>query len=163
MKVCFCLRGSHMHIGTQFWSKELTNVHDGVFILVLGPQMVLVLEVKMFWSWMLSEVYFGLMDWNTHNVRLFWSKEFTNVYNGVCFNLESSNMHNANLFSSSNFMDMHNGSLFWFWKFTLCIIGVYFNLVLGGHKCIVKVCFNLRNVQMRIVGVCFGLWGFMNA
>jgi hypothetical protein len=62
MKVCFCLRGSHMHIGTWFWSKELTNVHDGVFILVLGPQMVLVLEVKMFWSWMLSEVYFGLVD-----------------------------------------------------------------------------------------------------
>ncbi len=37
-------------------------MHDGVFILVLGPQMVLVLEVKMFRSWMLSEVYFGLVD-----------------------------------------------------------------------------------------------------
>jgi hypothetical protein len=73
------------------------------------------LEVKMFWYWMLCEVYFGLVGSNMHNVGLFWSKEFTNVHNGVCFNLESSNMHNANLFSSSNFVDMHNGSLFWFW------------------------------------------------
>ncbi len=115
MKVCFCLRGSHMHIGTQFWSKELTNVHDGVFILVLGAQMVSVLEVKMFCSWMICEVYFGLVGSNMHNVGLFWSKESTNVHNGVCFNLESSNMHNANFFSSSNIVDMHNGSLFWFW------------------------------------------------
>jgi hypothetical protein len=46
-------------------------VHDGVFILVLGAQMVLVLEVKMFWSWMICEVYFGLVGSNMHNVGLF--------------------------------------------------------------------------------------------
>jgi hypothetical protein len=41
----------------------------GVFILVLRAQMVLVLEVKMFWSWMLNEVYFGLGGSNNAQCR----------------------------------------------------------------------------------------------
>ncbi len=46
-------------------------MHDGVFILVFEAQMILVLEVKIFWSWMLWKVYFGLVGSNMHNVGLF--------------------------------------------------------------------------------------------